>query len=284
MEPESVIIGEAVALEVRLAHLPSRAIAFVIDASVQIGAFIILTLIGGAVLDGGDVARALALITIAIVLVLVGYPVALETLWRGRTLGKAALGLRVVRDDGGGVGFRHTLIRALSAVFLDIWATSGVVAVITSLASSRGKRVGDVLAGTVVVSERVAARAQPPVPMPPLLSSWAATLDLSRLDDGLALAVRQFLTRAPQLRPAAREEVGSRLVSAVASVVAPPPPPGTPGWAYLAAVLAERRQRSESELRASHAPDEPTNRPPKVQPAGTEQPPPTSSDGFAPPG
>ena len=284
MEPDSFVIGEAVELEVRLAHLPSRALAFVIDATVQISAFAILAVIGGALLGGGDLARALALITASTVVVLVGYPVALETLWRGRTLGKAALGLRVVRDDGGVERFRHALVRALAAAFVDIWATSGVVAVLVSLASSRGKRVGDILAGTVVISERVAARAEPPVPMPPPLATWATTLDLSRLDDGLALAARQFLTRAAKLRPAAREDVGSQLVRAVAAVVTPPAPPGTPGWAYLAAVLAERRRRSEAQLRA-RAPQAAVSPPPATTPTPpTVVPPAAVDDGFTPPG
>lgn len=286
MEPDSFVIGEAVELEVRLAHLPSRALAFAIDAAVQMSAFAILALIGGALLGGGDLARALALITTATVAVLVGYPVALETLWKGRTLGKAALGLRVVRDDGGVERFRHALVRGLCAAFIDIWSTSGVVAVVVSLSSSRGKRVGDLLAGTVVISERVAARPEPPVPMPPPLAAWATTLDLSRLDDGLALAARQFLTRAPRLRPAAREEVGSQLVRAVAAVVTPPAPPGTPGWAYIAAVLAERRRRSESLLQANRARPSTVSAPPPVAapPPPTAAPPSSASDGFAPPG
>ena len=57
-----------------------------------------------------------------------------------------ALGLRVVRDDGGPIRFRHALVRGLVGV-VEIWLTVGAVALVVSLASSQGKRLGDFLAG-----------------------------------------------------------------------------------------------------------------------------------------
>jgi hypothetical protein len=135
----------------------------------------------------------------------------------------------------------------LFAVFLDLWPVFGLVAVISSLVSRRGKRVGDVVAGTIVVQERVAARAAEPPAMPPELAGWAATVDLSALPDDLALAARQFLARAPQLSPAPREQLGASLVRAIGQYIGPPPR-GVPGWAYLSAVLAERRRRDEARL------------------------------------
>ncbi len=181
------------------------------------------------------------------VVVLAGYPVAFETLWRGRTPGKALMGLRVVRDDGGPVGFRQALPRGLAAAFLEKpGVTLFVLPVALILLHPRGKRVGDLLAGTVVVRERVPLpRAAPPeVPVP--LQAWAATLELSRLSDPLAASVRQFLLRQGDLTAAARDLLGARLVAAVREATAPPPPDGTPGWAYLTAVLAERRRRRET--------------------------------------
>jgi hypothetical protein len=121
--------------------------------------------------------------------------------------------------------------------------------------------------------------------MPPQLAGWAAGLDLQRLPDGLALSARQFLARADQLTDAAREDLGGRLVQAVTAAVGPPPP-GTPGWAVLAAVLAERRRR-ETERLAGRAT---SGAPPVVQPAPPVTPPrdatpPTSgTGGFAAPG
>ena len=120
--------------------------------------------------------------------------------------------------------------------------------------------------------------------MPPQLAGWAAGLDLSGLSDALALSVRQFVSRADQLTPAAREDLGGRLVASVTEAVGPAPS-GTPGWAVLSAVLAERRRREQERL----APRDITPRqaaegaePQAVVPPAA--PPPSRSDGFAPPG
>ena len=78
----------------------------------------------------------------------------------------------------------------------------------------------------------------------------ASTLERIRLPDDLALAVRTYLTRGGDLAPGSRDAMGERLAQAVASYVSPAPPNGTPAWAYLAALLAERRRRSEASLHA----------------------------------
>ncbi|MDX6732646.1 MAG: hypothetical protein QOC54_2594, partial [Baekduia sp.] len=165
--------------------------------------------------------------------------------------GKAALGIRVVRDDGGPIRFRHALSRALLNIVERPGITFGSAAVITSLLSRRGKRLGDLVAGTFVLQERVPRQHVAPVYMPPALAAWAATLDLSRLPDDLALAARGFLGRAAQLRPDARDRMAYDLAAAMASYVTPAPPPGAPPWAFLAAVVAERRRRDASRVGAS---------------------------------
>ena len=98
---------------------------------------------------------------------------------------------------------------------VEIWLTFGSVALIASLASSQGRRLGDYLGGTVVVHERVPVRASPMAAMPPQLAGWAAGLDLSRVPDDLALAARQFLARAHELSPPVRDEMGASLASAL---------------------------------------------------------------------
>ena len=220
----------------------------------------------------------------------------LEAAWGGRTLGKAAMGLRAARDDGGPLRFRHALVRGLLGAFVEKPGISlGLVAVICSLSSSRGKRLGDLLAGTVVLQVRLPAPGAYVPPMPPPLAGWATTLDLSRFDDTLALQCRQFLGRAGQLSDAARERLGGALVASVQSVVTPAPPPGTPGWAYLTAVLAERRRREELRLYGAPPPlagwPGPTGlrrrrawrKPPPVPSAGRSRQPPAPPGPFAPP-
>jgi len=111
--------------------------------------------------------------------------------------------------------------------------------------SARGKRIGDMMAGTVVLQERLPARPQWTPVMPPPLAWWAPTLDLTRFDDALALSAREFLGRAGELSAPAREALAAEFVDEVRARTRPDPPPGTPGWAYLSAVLAERRRREE---------------------------------------
>jgi hypothetical protein len=84
--------------------------------------------------------------------------------------------------------------------------------------------------------------------MPPPLAQWARSADMASLPTGLALAVRQFLARLPTLDPQSRVTIGTRLADQVSEYVAPAPPPGTPPEAYLAAVIASRRERDQARL------------------------------------
>ena len=241
-----LVTGEAVALDLRLAALPSRVVARLLDALVQGAVLVAVSLLAAVAGAESSDAAAATLSILTLVLALLVYPIAMETLLRGRTLGKLAMGLRVVRDDGGPIAFRQAAVRGF-ATLADL-PTLFVPSMVCMLAGARGKRLGDLAAGTVVVQERVPARGGQVAVMPRGLEGWAASLELSRLSDELAQSVRQFVSRADELTPAAREDLGSRLVRAVGAVTAPPPPPGTPGWAFLSAVLAERRRRDELRL------------------------------------
>jgi uncharacterized RDD family membrane protein YckC len=255
-----LVSGDAVELYVRVARLGSRVLARLIDLAVQVmlaGLLLMLTGLGLATagpLD--DAALTTALIVVDAVVVLIGYPVLLESLTNGRTVGKLALGLRVIRDDGGPVRFRHALTRALIGVAIEFPALGMVVlpplgwliCLWTMLVNPHGKRLGDLAAGTVVIHDRTPETWGWVPAMPPHLAGWAALLDLTGLDDDLALAVRHYLARNRQLREPARSRLGFALASEVAASTTPQAPPGTPGWAYLAAVLAERNRRAAQRL------------------------------------
>jgi uncharacterized RDD family membrane protein YckC len=248
---EDVVTGEAVVLDVPCARFPSRMVAIAIDIVVQVVLFAVVAIIIGATQASGglDAAAAAAVALSATVIVVVGYPVIFETLTRGRSLGKLAMGLRVVGDDGGPERFRQALVRALASV-VEIWMLLGAPALITSLLSAKGKRLGDLFAGTFVIQERLRAQSGQPVTMPPVLAAWASSLELSGLPDETAAIARSYLSRFWELAPPAREEFGRRIASQVAARVSPPPPPGTPPAAYLAAVLAERRSRELARMAA----------------------------------
>lgn len=196
-QQEPVVTGDAVVLDVEIAQLPVRALSAIIDVTVVFILYITGVVLWATTLTQFDPAFSAAVLIIFTVLTIVGYPAIFETTTRGRSLGKLAMGLRVVSDDGSPERFRQALFRALAGV-IEIWMLTGGPAVICSLASSKGKRIGDIFAGTVVISER-APRMSPPPLMPPQLAWWASTLQLSGLHPEQAELARQFLSRVSQL-------------------------------------------------------------------------------------
>ncbi|MGW2304711.1 RDD family protein [Streptomyces sp. NPDC001809] len=238
-----VVTGDAVVLGLQPARLPSRALAVLIDLAVVWAAYLLITL-GLAVATASlDEAAVMALSIASFLLILVGAPIAVETLSHGRSLGKLACGLRVVRDDGGPIRFRHALVRGAMGV-VEILMTFGVVACVSSLVSERGRRLGDVFAGTLVVRERIpAARVLSVPPPPPWLVGRFAGLDLSAVPEPLWLEIRQYLTRARELDAVVGRRLAERLADELVARTGTPPPPGVPAEAYLAGVVAERQAR-----------------------------------------
>ncbi|MBK3638389.1 RDD family protein [Streptomyces sp. MBT97] len=238
-----LVTGEAVALELRPARLPSRALATLLDLVVVFVVYVVVSIGVLAASASLDEAAQVALSIATFLLVLVGGPIAVETLSHGRSLGKMACGLRVVRDDGGPIRFRHALVRGAIGV-VEILLTIGVVACIASLVSARGRRLGDVFAGTLVVRERVpVSRSGFLPPPPPWLAGRFQAVDLSAVPDGLWLAVRQCLGRMNQLDPQVGWAMAGQLAEDVAARTGTPVPPGVPPAAYLAAVVQERQVR-----------------------------------------
>ncbi|MFD6419186.1 RDD family protein [Streptomyces sp. NPDC060194] len=265
-----LVTGEAVALELRAAKLPSRALAVLIDLILAFALYLGVTLGLLVAMSSWDEAAIAAVTVATFLLVLVGVPIAVETLSHGRSLGKLACGLRVVRDDGGPIRFRHALVRGAIGV-VEILGTFGVVACVASLASERGRRLGDVFAGTLVVRERVpTGRDEAVPPPPPWLVGRFVALDLSAVPDELWLAVRQYLTRMRYLDPQVSWSIAERLAAEVAGRTGAPVPPGVPAGAYLAAVVQERQAR---ESRRSSAAEREGGREAPPVPGGTFGPP-----------
>ncbi|QNJ93001.1 RDD family protein [Mycolicibacterium fluoranthenivorans] len=279
-QPEPLVTGDAVVLDVSIAQLPVRAAAALIDLTVMMIGYILGVTLWALTLGEFDSALSAAVLILFTVLMLLGYPVVFETATRGRSLGKMALGLRVVSDDGGPERLRQAIFRALAGV-IEIFMFTGAPAVLCSMMSSKAKRIGDVFAGTMVISER-APKLSPPPPMPPTLAWWAGSLQLSGLAPAQADMARQFLSRAAQLDPRMRAQMAHRIAGEVTARIAPPPPPGTPPELVLAAVLAERHRRELNRLHVSR----PTSGPSAWTPPVTSSPPPVtppSGSGFAAP-
>ena len=247
---DALITGDAVLLDLRTASFATRIVSAVIDGVLQLA-----LLIGGilsvawfadrAALDDGLLAAGVLL---ASVLAYVGYPVLSELLLRGRSVGRLVMGTRVVRDDGGPVHVRQSVLRAVMAMF-EIWSTTGAVALVCSVIDRRSRRIGDLLAGTMVIQERM--RTHPPqrIEVPLSLRDWAQAADVGRLPLPLLQDIRAFLPRAGQINAESRHQLSRDLLRRTLPHVAPAPPPGTPPEEFLAAVLAERSRRDEMRLR-----------------------------------
>ncbi|HZA80121.1 MAG TPA: RDD family protein [Actinomycetes bacterium] len=248
VEPARMVTPEAVALEFRTANLGSRILAYLIDlAVVTVG--ILAGLLAVALLGQATDVVVPDWVALTIVLVLLpgwwlGYFIAFETLWRGRTLGKAALGLRVVTKEGAPVRFRHAAIRGLLGL-VDFALAGGFFAVVFILFTRDNQRLGDLVAGTLVLRERSGLAAPAPVTFtpPPGLEAYTATLDTSRVGTEEYQAVRTFLLRAPSLPPGPRAALALQLANPLAGRLRPPPPAGISPELYLHCVAAAYQQR-----------------------------------------
>jgi uncharacterized RDD family membrane protein YckC len=237
----AVVIPEAVPLDLETAGLGSRFLGLIIDWAIQGTALFVLLIIAGTASFGW---LGTTIVLLLIFLVIWGYPIALETLWRGRTVGKAAMGLRVVTTEGGQIGFRHAAVRAALGI-VDFLLTSGACAVICVLVTSRNQRLGDLAAGTLVLRERTGMRRPTPTTFapPPGLDAYADSLDIAGLGPAEYGVVRAFLLRAPALPPPVRARLAAQVGETIARRVQPPPPPGVPAEVFLASVAAAYRRR-----------------------------------------
>lgn len=244
---DDLVTGEAVALDLPAASFGSRIASGLIDVVVTaISAVVVLTVLV-ALSAGTDEALLYASMIAALIVVFLVIPTTFETLTRGRSLGKLALGLRTVRDDAGPISFQHAFIRALVG-FVEIYALTGAPAFFSALLSERGKRLGDHAAGTYVIRERFRLQLPPPAVMPWELAGWARAADVAPLSTPLALGIRQYLARLGDMTPASRADLGARLAEQVQPFVSPAPPPGTTPEAFLTAVLVTRRDRDLARL------------------------------------
>ena len=242
-----LVTGEAVALDLRSSSFVLRAAGTIIDYIVYFGSYVGIIVVMFSLADqfGLDQALMTAISVVGLVLCLVVIPTAVETATHGKSLGKLAIGSRIVRDDGGSIGFRHALIRALTGVF-EIFMTFGGMAAIIALLNGRAKRLGDLVAGTYSQNERVSAAVTPVYGVPTALAEWARTADVATLPDALARRVAAFLAQAAALTPATRERLSRELADEVSVFVSPVP--AANAELFLAAVVSVRRDRESTAL------------------------------------
>ena len=181
---------------------------------------------------------------IAFFLALVGYPAVMETFWNGRTLGKAAMGLRVVTREGAPERFRHAAIRSMIGL-VEIYLLLGIPAVISIVTSRRDQRLGDLVAGTLVLRQRAGRRAAPPVAfgVPWNWEAYVQSLDVSPITDEQYGVVRAVLLRLGELTPAARWQVTTEVATAVAGQMRIPVPVQVAPDMFLTCVATAYQRR-----------------------------------------
>lgn len=240
-----IVTPEAVVLHFDSAGVGSRMPAAAIDFAIKIIFVLVLFAIEAALASAGG--PGWLGVTFAIVgtfVVAYGYPVAFETLWDGRTPGKAVMGLRVVTEEGSPIRFRHAAIRGALGIF-EIASTNGAIAFIVCLLSERNQRLGDMIAGTLVLRDRKANKApQATSFIPPAGSEdYAASLDVSSLSADDYVAIRSFLVRSSSLKAAARQGLADQFGRKYATQLRTSPPQWMPSEVFLVCVAAAYQRR-----------------------------------------
>ncbi|WP_053992320.1 RDD family protein [Mangrovimonas sp. TPBH4] len=150
MEKFQIETAQNVGIHQNVAGIGDRILAYLLD-SLVVGCYIILSfmLLGALDLGMGDQWALYLLITLPAFL----YYLLLEAFWNGQTIGKSALKIRVVKLDGSKPTFANYFVRWILRI-IDVSLSSGGVAILTILFKGNGQRLGDMAAGTTVISEK----------------------------------------------------------------------------------------------------------------------------------
>ena len=150
MEQFQIETAQNISISQNTAHLGDRMLAYLIDSFVILAYTILIIWILIAMdIDFGDMWALYLLLGLPAFL----YYVLLETFMDGKTIGKSLMHIRVVKLDGSKPGFSSYFIRWILRI-VDVVLTSGGLAVLTILIRGNGQRIGDIAAGTTVISEK----------------------------------------------------------------------------------------------------------------------------------
>ena len=150
MKTIQIVTPQNVLIEHELASVILRAIAFAVD-QVAIILFVVFAYVFAEILGmSGGVADMFFYVFVLPIYFL--YSLVFE--WRnyGQTLGKMMIGLKVRRLDGNEIGFTEAATRWMMRI-VDIFATAGSLAALLISSTERGQRLGDILAGTMVIRQ-----------------------------------------------------------------------------------------------------------------------------------
>lgn len=262
---------ENVDLQRRLAGIGSRFVAGLLDTLLIVGTLIILLLLARLFFDvsvfafgAGLVSRpnawVLAVLFVLLFLVYWGYFVLFETWMNGQTPGKKYMRIRVVQQEGGGVSFLSIAIRNLlrAVDFMGGYAVAGLAMFLTR----KSQRLGDLAAGTVVISEDVpdyAAKADKKTKVFDTVPAEPAGLGTALLKPQEYRLLQNYWLRRDQLSVEARLQLLPKLLGPILERLGMPLPEPTLKW---------WEWRVEELLRQAQAPNENTR---ELNSAGEEQ-------------
>jgi len=203
---------EHVRFRYRVAGPVRRMLAYLLDLLIRAGVLLVLGIVLAIAMGGGE--AVLGVLLVCMFLLEWGYYVFFETIGGGRSPGKRALSLRVVKEGGFPVGFIDSMLRNLlrAADFLPAGYVLGLFAM---AGDSRFRRLGDRVAGTMVVVEE-RSRVAPPLTISP--PPTAAELDALPQRPPLSAWERETLElylRRADLTSARREELAQMIVPAL---------------------------------------------------------------------
>jgi len=236
-----IVTPQGVVLDLEAAGVGYRGLARALDTVIQLG-------LGGALFGIFSLVAGTAGLVLQLVggfLLIFGYPVISETFYRGRTIGKWAVGLRVVTLEAGPIGFREAFVRSIFQI-IDILVSIGAVALVSAISSRRSQRLGDLAAGTFVIRDPKSVPHYPAVAFTPPMGTeqLVADLDVRKLRPDQERVIRSFLLRVSTLSQPARVHLGNRLAANVADVLGHDPALfGLPPEPYLVVVMAAHQAR-----------------------------------------
>lgn len=245
---DGIITPEAVVLELDTAGIASRVFSGVIDGLIQVVLYVVLILLVLLALSaGGEVSSQTSGAAAGLVLFLVVflYPLISEMVSRGRTIGKLAMGLRVVTIEGAPIRFRHSALRSMGGL-VDKWIPpGGLIGAFFVLGTPNRQRIGDLLAGTLVIRDpnRAALPAGIWFPVPPGYEAYAATIDPTSFTVDQYTVVRSFLMRSRELTPSARYAVASDLAQRTERTLQHQRPQQVHPETFLLCVIARYQRR-----------------------------------------
>ena len=242
--PEKLTIDtpEQIALEFPLAGAGSRFLALAIDSFVQIAILLVLALIALLALWFRSLGfQSLATWVLAVLILLAfflyyGYFAAFESLWGGQTPGKRVVGLRVISVTGQPITTFDALLRNLLRI-VDQMPGIYAVGLLSIFFTSRNQRLGDLVAGTVVVQELGLPQADLQSTQVPTTRLGAARLTIEEVE-----VIQAFLTRRADLPDYLRGRTAAQLADRIRSRLELPAGSHRDDEALIESVAAEYRR------------------------------------------